>query len=70
MIARRHIYYIQESQENLVPGVLMSENLVSNIDSDYNFDCVDGPIRYKGQDSFICMYVYKDSKEQEVFYFR
>lgn len=70
MIARRHIYYLHDSQESLVPGVLMSENLVEGIDSDYNFDCVDGPILYKGQDAFISMYVYKDSKDQEIFYFR
>ena len=48
MIARRHIYYLHESQDSIVPGVLMSENLVENIDSDYNFDCVDGPIKYRG----------------------
>jgi hypothetical protein len=48
MIARRHIYYLHDSQENIVPGVLLCENLVDNIDTDYPFDCVDGPIRYKG----------------------
>lgn len=61
MIAPRYVFYLFESLDDIIPGVLMSENLVDNIEADYNYDCVDGPIRYKGQDAFINFYCYKDS---------
>ena len=70
MIAPRFVFYLFENRDSIVPGVLMSENLLDTIQSDYNFDCVDGPIRYKGQDAFINMYCYKDSQDEQVFYFR
>ena len=56
MIAHINQYYLFDSKEKIVPGVLMSENLVDTIKSDYKFDCVEGPIRYRGQDSFISMF--------------
>ena len=70
MIAHINQYYLFDSKEKIVPGVLMSENLVDTIKSDYKFDCVEGPVRYRGQDSFISMFCYKDSQDEQVFYFR
>ena len=42
----------------------MGENLVKSIQSDYDYDCVGGPLRYRGQESFINFYSYKDSQDQ------
>ena len=56
--------------DEIVDGVLESEVLSKKIPSDYDFNIVNGPIDYIGQDQFINMYVYKDSSEVLVYYFR
>ena len=51
-------------------GVLESEILSRKIPSDYDFNIVNGPIDYTGQDQFINMYIYKDDSDAFVYYFR
>jgi hypothetical protein len=70
LIARGRIFYIHESKEQIMDGVLTHEVLTKQIKSDYDWNVCNGPVQYYGQDQFINMYIYKDSVDQEVFYFR
>ena len=70
LIARGQIFYMFNSKDEIMDGVLMREKLSHKIRSDYPYDVVNGPIDYVGQDQFIFMFVYKDDVNSPVFFFR
>jgi hypothetical protein len=59
-----------QTKDEIVDGLLHSEQLSRKIPSDYPFNVVNGPVDYIGQDQFIFMFIYKDHPDSPVFFFR
>ena len=62
--------YLQSRESDLVEGILHSQDLQEEIRSDYPYQLIDGPIKYKGRKSFIQMYLYSDSGDMDYFLYK
>ena len=58
LVVRNKLIYLHNNQHTIIDGVLESEDLVDQINSDYAFNKVDGPEEVRGQDQFYNIYHY------------
>ena len=70
MIVKDKIIYLQPRKQDVIEGILESQDLQAETRSDYPYLLTKGPFINKGQKSFIEMFLYSDSNDIDYFLYK
>ena len=70
MILKSRLIFLQKRQADVLPNVLMGQDLQEEIKCDYKYQLIKGPFANTGQKQFIEMFLYNDSSDMDYYLYR